>query len=171
MYKKILELIEAYDTIIIHRHYNPDGDAYGSQMGLKRILQMNYPEKKIYAVGDVNKYSFIGEVDVISDDVFKGAISIVVDVAVSHLVSDHRYELADHVLVIDHHLNDSDIADTCYNDNTAIATAQIIADFSMEFGFKIDQEAAKSLLTGIITDSGRFLYPNSSSKTLRIAAE
>lgn len=171
MYKKIKELIESYDTIVIHRHFNPDGDAYGSQMGLKRIIQMNYPEKKVYAVGDVNNYSFIGEVDVITNDVFNGALSIIVDVAVERLIADQRYSLSDHVLVIDHHLNPSDIADTEINDNSAIACAQIIADFAIQMDLRMDVTAATSLLIGILTDSGRFLYPNTSSKTLRIAAQ
>ena len=170
MFDKIIELIEKYNTIIIHRHFNPDGDAYGSQMGLKRILQLNYPEKNIYAVGDVNTYAFLGEIDEIEDDVFKGALSIVVDVSVSRLVSDTRYELADHVLVIDHHLNDSDIADTNFNDNSSIACAQIIADFAIEKGLEIDKEAAQMLFTGIATDSGRFKYPLTSAKTFKIVA-
>lgn len=171
MFEKIVSLIESYNTIIIHRHFNPDGDAYGSQMGLKRIIQMNYPEKKVYAVGDVNNYSFIGEVDVITNDVFNGALSIIVDVAVERLIADQRYSLSDHVLVIDHHLNPSDIADTEINDNSAIACAQIIADFAIQMDLRMDVTAATSLLIGILTDSGRFLYPNTSSKTLRIAAQ
>ena len=38
MFKKVIEAIEKYDRIIIHRHSNPDGDAIGSQVGLKNIL-------------------------------------------------------------------------------------------------------------------------------------
>ena len=34
MHKKALTLIQKFDTIIIHRHKNPDGDAIGSQVGL-----------------------------------------------------------------------------------------------------------------------------------------
>ena len=46
MFEKILQLIEKYDTIIIHRHQNPDGDALGSQIGLKNIIEVNYPHKR-----------------------------------------------------------------------------------------------------------------------------
>lgn len=170
MFDKIKELIEKYDTIIIHRHYNPDGDAYGSQMGLKQIIKVNYPTKKVYAVGDVNTYAFCGEIDHINDIEFKGALSIIVDVSVAHLVSDTRYTLADHVLVIDHHLNPSNIADTEYNDSSSIACAQIVAEFAMDQGLEIDKEAANALFTGIATDSGRFKYPSTSAKTFEIAA-
>ena len=45
MFENILELIQKYDTIILHRHFRPDGDALGSQIGLKHILKENFPEK------------------------------------------------------------------------------------------------------------------------------
>ncbi|ETJ37683.1 hypothetical protein Q604_UNBC08113G0001, partial [human gut metagenome] len=47
--EEILTQIKRYDTIIIHRHQRPDPDAYGSQLGLKAILQASFPKKKIYA--------------------------------------------------------------------------------------------------------------------------
>ena len=38
---EILEKIQTYQTIILHRHMNPDPDAIGSQVGLKEIIQTN----------------------------------------------------------------------------------------------------------------------------------
>ena len=55
MFEKVKELIEKYDKIIIHRHNNPDGDALGSQIGLKHIIKENYPDKTVYVVGDMTK--------------------------------------------------------------------------------------------------------------------
>ena len=51
MKRQIIDTIEQYDTIIIHRHIRPDPDAYGSQMGLKTLIEANYPNKQVYAVG------------------------------------------------------------------------------------------------------------------------
>jgi phosphoesterase RecJ-like protein len=42
MFKEILKTIEAYDRILIHGHIRPDGDCYGSQLGLKHFLQENH---------------------------------------------------------------------------------------------------------------------------------
>ena len=56
MFEKILDRIRAYDTIIIHRHSNPDGDALGSQIGLKHIIRENWPHKTVYTVGDEAGY-------------------------------------------------------------------------------------------------------------------
>ena len=46
MFKQAIELIRKYDTVIIHRHSNPDGDAIGSQYGLKQLILNSYPDKK-----------------------------------------------------------------------------------------------------------------------------
>ena len=51
---KIYDLIQSYDTIIIHRHQRPDMDAIGSQYGLYLTIKENYPSKNVYAVGDLS---------------------------------------------------------------------------------------------------------------------
>ena len=170
MYEKIMKLIREYDTIVIHRHMNPDMDAYGSQLGLKKIIELNFPAKKVFVVGDENNFSFLGAMDVIDDSIYSNALAIVVDVAVAALVSDDRYKLAKHVLVIDHHLNSSDIADTEYIKSDYIACAQIIADIALTEKLILDKDAATALFGGLATDSGRFLYPNTSAKSFEIAA-
>ena len=79
MYKEALQLIEQYDTIIIHRHTNPDGDAIGSQVGLKHLIATNYPDKKVYAVGDhAKRYSFMKDsvMDEIPDETYANALAM-----------------------------------------------------------------------------------------------
>ena len=164
--------IEKYNTIIIHRHTRPDLDALGSQLGLAKIIKANYPSKEVYAVGDSTlKYSFIGDMDKISDDKYKGALVIIVDVAVSNLVSDTRYTMADKVWVIDHHKNECDITENVLLDTTRVAAAEYITYLVEEAGLKIPKDAATALYGGIITDSGRFLYGTKVQNSLRIAAD
>lgn len=164
--------IEKYNTIIIHRHTRPDLDALGSQLGLAKIIKTNYPSKEVYAVGDSTlKYSFIGDMDKISDDKYKGALVIIVDVAVSNLVSDTRYTMADKVWVIDHHKNECDITENVLLDTTRVAAAEYITYLVEEAGLKIPADAATALYGGIITDSGRFLYGTKVQNSLRIAAD
>lgn len=170
MHDTIKELIEKYDKIIIHRHTNPDGDALGSQLGLKRLIQLNFPQKEVYAVGDENVYQYLGRMDEVEDSFYEGALAIVVDVSVARLISDQRYQMADHILVIDHHLNPSDVADTEINESNYIACAQIIAEHAYINNYKIDHTIATPLFAGITTDSGRFKYPMTSAKTFELAA-
>ena len=93
MFHDILELIKKYDRIIIHRHSKPDGDALGSQLGLKYILQENFPEKEILIVGDMSSYiSFMegAKMDNVPDEAYKGALAIVLDTSAPHLVRDNN---------------------------------------------------------------------------------
>ncbi|MCK5388258.1 MAG: bifunctional oligoribonuclease/PAP phosphatase NrnA [Candidatus Izimaplasma sp.] len=170
MYKEIINLINKYNTIIIHRHKNPDGDALGSQLGLKRLIELNYPTKKVYAVGDENTFVFLGKMDIISDDIYHNALVVILDVSVARLVSDDRYKLADHVIIIDHHLNPADIGDTVVIESDYIACSEIVCDIAIKHNLKLDSIGATPLLAGLVTDSGRFLYPQTSANSFRIAA-
>jgi phosphoesterase RecJ-like protein len=87
MWKQVLTCIEEYNKIIIHRHSRPDGDAMGSQIGLKNIILENYPQKTVYVVGDSNNYfSFMpnSQMDEINDSEYDGALAILLDSAAAH---------------------------------------------------------------------------------------
>ena len=173
MYNKILEKIKQYDKIIIHRHSNPDGDALGSQIGLRLVLEENFPEKKIYTVGDAAKrYAFMAgsKMDEIEDSVYEGALAIILDTSAKSLISDERYTLAAETVRIDHHIFCEKIADLELTDTSFESCAGLVADFVKNTGLRMTPEAAKSLYTGMITDSGRFRYDSTSAQTFRIAA-
>jgi len=173
MFKEILQEILRYDTIIIHRHSNPDGDALGSQIGLRLIIEENYPEKKVYTVGDhAKRYSFMArsKMDEIGDEVYRGALAIILDTSAKALVSDERYTLAAKTIRIDHHIFCEKIADIELTDTSYESCAGLVAAFAKECGLRLTPLAAKTLYTGMITDSGRFRYDSTSSQTFRIAA-
>ena len=86
----IIDKIEEYDKIIIFRHFRPDGDAVGSTKGLKRILQLSYPEKDIRLINaDKSDYlAFLGDEDApVADDFYKDALAVVVDTGTADRVS------------------------------------------------------------------------------------
>ena len=171
-YKNFIEKIEEYNSIVIFRHTRPDLDALGSQIGLCQAIRINYPEKKVYVVGDSSKrYSFIGKMDEVSDEIIQNSLAIICDVAVKALVSDERYILAKEVVVLDHHRNECDIvgAETIV-DVSRVACAELIAHILYDQGKRIDSYAATALYGGIVTDSGRFQYNNTTPSTFRIAA-
>ena len=173
MFKEILQEILHYDKIIIHRHSNPDGDALGSQIGLRLILEENFPEKKVYTVGDhAKRYSFMArsKMDEIGDDVYEGALAIILDTSAKALISDDRFTLAAKTIRIDHHIFCEKIADIELTDTSYESCAGLVAAFAKECGLRLTPLAAKTLYTGMITDSGRFRYDSTSSQTFRIAA-
>lgn len=168
-----LELLKKYDTVIIHRHTNPDGDAMGSQIGLKNLLLDNFPEKKVYAVGDsAGRFSFMdGSVmDEIPDETYKGAVAVILDSAEHSLVSDDRYTLAEKTLRIDHHIFCEKFADVEIVETAFESCAGLVTHLAREWGLTINTSAAKALFTGIVTDSGRFRYDSTTPRTFSDAA-
>lgn len=168
-----LELLKKYDTVIIHRHTNPDGDAMGSQIGLKNLLLDNFPEKKVYVVGDgAGRFSFMdGSVmDEIPDETYKGALAVILDSAEHSLVSDDRYTLAEKTLRIDHHIFCEKFADVEIVETAYESCAGLVTHLAREWGLTINTSAAKALFTGIVTDSGRFRYDSTTPRTFSDAA-
>ena len=82
MFEAVFDCIKNYDTIIIHRHSRPDGDAMGSQIGMKHLILQNFEGKTVYMVGDATNYlSFMPDsvMDQIDDSVYNGALAILLD--------------------------------------------------------------------------------------------
>lgn len=173
MFEKTLELIQKYNTIIIHRHSTPDGDAIGSQVGLKFLILDNFPGKKVYIVGDDPvRYSFMdySTPDIIADELYKNALAIVLDTSAAELISDQRYKTAKETLRIDHHIQNEPITDYEVDDTSYESTCGLITSFAKEQNLRLSPVSAKSLFTGIVTDSGRFRYDATSSRTFELAS-
>lgn len=169
MYKKIAQLIKKYHTIIIHRHKNPDMDAIGSQMGLYYLIKTRYPQKLVFVVGDENRYTK-EKMNVIADNIFEDSLSIIVDVAVSEMVSDERYLLAKEVLIIDHHTNEANIKATTFIDSSYSSAAEYLTTIFRTLEYKFTAEASYYFYAGIVTDTGRFQYLKNASSTFETAA-
>ena len=173
MFEAVLQAINAYDKIIIHRHNRPDGDAMGSQLGLKQLLKKNFPHKTVYAVGDEPGYFGFMEgavMDQIPDSEYEGALAFILDSASRHLISDSRYDLAAQRVRIDHHIFCEQIAEVEVVDTSFESCCGMIAQLAEECGWQHDALSAKSLYTGMVTDSGRFRYDGTTARTFRLAA-
>ena len=173
MFEAILNCIKEYDTIVIHRHHHPDGDAMGSQIGLKHIIKENFPEKTVYVVGDEPKhFSFMTDsvMDEIDDGVYTNALAFILDSAATHLISDDRYTMAAKTARFDHHIYCEKIADEEVVDTSFESCCGLITQFAVDCGLRLSPIAAQSLYTGMVTDSGRFRYNGTTARTFRLAA-
>ena len=173
MFTEILQEIKNHDRIIIHRHSRPDGDALGSQIGLKHIIKENFPEKEVLMVGDnAGHYSFMDDciMDTVEDAAYTDALAIVLDTSARHLISDDRYPTAHRTVRMDHHLFVEKICDVEVVGTNYESCCGLVTAFAMECGLKLTPLAAKSLYTGMVTDSGRFRYDSTSAQTFRLAS-
>ncbi|HEO4627957.1 TPA: bifunctional oligoribonuclease/PAP phosphatase NrnA [Streptococcus agalactiae] len=172
IFQQILDKIKEYDTIIIHRHMRPDPDALGSQIGLRDIIRHNFPKKKVLATGfDEPTLAWIAKMDQVTDQDYQGALVVVTDTANTPRIDDERYKKGDFLIKIDHHPNDEVYGDLSYVDTNASSASEIVTDFALSCDLLLSTSAARVLYNGIVGDTGRFLYPATTSKTLKIASK
>lgn len=171
MFKQILKKIEQYDVIIIHRHVNPDPDALGSQLGLAKAIQANYPNKIVYAVGEMsNSLSYLGNMDEIVEKDYHNSLVIVLDTANTDRIDGKLYIHGRELIKIDHHPNHEPYGTICYVDTTASSTSEIIVSFIRKNQLVMTDDIARLLYAGIVGDTGRFLFSNATQQTMLIAA-
>lgn len=173
--KAVIQAIKDYDQIIIHRHVRPDPDAYGSQVGLKEMIKASFPEKDVYAVGAEDpSLHFLAHMDKVDDEQFKEALVIVCDTANTDRICDQRYVLGKQIIKIDHHPNHDAYGDLLWVDTSASSTSEMIYElyeFGKEAGLKMTSNAARLIYAGIVGDTGRFMFPSTTSKTFKYAAD
>lgn len=170
----LLTEIKQHDTIVIHRHTRPDGDCIGAQIGLQEIIKSTYPDKKVYAVGDMYpQLTYIGDMDVVDDEAYDGALVIIVDVANKERISDIRYTRGKKIIRIDHHPFEAQIGEQEWIDPTYSSCCEMITEFYLKYKDELNmsKKAATGLYYGIITDTNRFSNPNISERTLFLASK
>ena len=173
MFDPILQAISEFETIILHRHSRPDGDAMGSQIGLKHLILENFPGKTVYMVGDeAGHLSFMEDsvMNEIPDSAYEGALAIILDCGGAHLVSDDRWKLAAKTVRMDHHLYTGCFTDAEAIDSSFESCCGLVAQMASTAGWKLNSTAALSLYTGMVTDSGRFRYDSTSARTFALAS-
>ena len=171
----ILNKIKEYDRIMLFRHVRNDGDCVGATKGMKRILQLTFPEKEIYLIdSDKAQYlEFLGpEDEPVADELYTDALGIVIDTASEARISNKKYTLCKELIKIDHHIPLEDYGDIMWVEEERSSACEMIVDFYDTFRdeLKIDQEGATYLYTGMVTDSGRFKYEGVTGATMRCAA-
>jgi bifunctional oligoribonuclease and PAP phosphatase NrnA len=164
--------ISEYSTVIIHRHVHPDGDAYGSQFGLKYIIEKNWPNKKVLVAGrretlkamkekDFGNLEYFNHSDKIEEKDYRNALVIVVDTANSERIDGEFWNKGKEIIKIDHHYNkgkDYSIDSCRWIDEKSSSCSQMIAWWAISRNLSITDKARQSLYLGMITDTNRFLY-------------
>ena len=173
MFEQILQAIKSVDRVIIHRHSRPDGDAMGSQIGLRELLRHNYPEKEILAVGDSTGFFGFMEgavMDEVADEAYENALAIVLDCGAEHLISDTRWKTAAATARMDHHIFTGQLAEFEVIDTSFESCCGMVAALAEESGWALTSLAATALYAGMVTDSGRFRYDGTTARTFRLAS-
>ena len=180
-FEKLLNLIKQHDIIFMLRHKIPDGDALGSQFGLGTWIKLNFPNKKVHFVGlsSEDRLSKIfpksNDFIEIKNELLKKSMAIVTDTANSARIDQGTMELIDRVetiVKVDHHPNHERYA----QDNEVVfpeasSACEIVSLFlkHQSDNYKTNSDIATYLYTGLLTDSGRFMFPSTTVNTYESA--
>lgn len=169
-------ILASAQRIVITAHQNPDGDAIGSSLGLMHILRSLGKEALVLLDDDIPAifsvlpgYDIIGRPEV--ERPVEADLLVVLDTATDRTGDVLKAVHAEHLLNIDHHQTNDGSAEYSYIAPTRAATAEIIYDLMHELPVHLDKAMAMCIYTGLATDSGFFRFSNTTSHTMRAAAE
>jgi phosphoesterase RecJ-like protein len=166
------------EQVAIACHVSPDGDAFGSMLGLGLYLESL--GKKVYmswgsaeaAIPD--NYAFLpGVGKIVSHDRVPERVDVFVAIDCGDLrrldLLTPKFQAAETKINIDHHISNSDFGDINLVDHHRASSAELAFELIQRMGGVVTPEMATALYTGVVTDTGRFQYSNTSPATLQAA--
>ena len=172
IFKQIVKKIKEYDEIVIARHIGPDPDAIASTIALRDLINLNFPNKKVYAVGSsVSRFKYFGSLDKVDENTLTNALLIICDVPKFDRVDSANKDKYNYTIKIDHHPCDEIVSDLELVDETSSSTCQLITELVYSTKLKIDKSIAEKLFMGIVSDSDRFLLSYTTPKTLLLSSK
>lgn len=173
--ENLKKFIDEADTIAISAHINPDGDALGSALGLRKSLELYGKKSDVIKISEVDDYlKFLPQIDFYKNPSKKEYdLFIIVDCSEFDRI-DKAIEIckkSKKVLVIDHHEGGSIKTDLNIIHSDSPASCELVYEIIKRLKLPIDKEIATLLYAGLVTDTGRFLYSNISELTFYTAAD
>jgi bifunctional oligoribonuclease and PAP phosphatase NrnA len=166
---------------VIVTHFNPDGDAMGSSLGLWHLLRKAgkkatvivpnaCPDFLTWLPGTVSVLDYSASPDKVSLAVRKSDLIFALDFnAFKRLekLGELLEASAAPKVLIDHHPAPEKFASAWYHDEKACSTSELVYELAVKLGWKkhLDKKSAACLYTGLMTDSGSFRYPCVTSNT------
>lgn len=168
LFKDILKQIKKYDNIVIARHIGADPDALGSQFALKELIEVNFKNKNVYAVGSIaSRFKFMGNTDKIDNIDRSNALLIVVDTPDKKRIEDiENVDDFAFVIKIDHHpfIEKFGVNNIEYIEEASSAS-QLVFKFALDNKLKLTKKIAENIYIGIIGDTDRFLHDYTTTET------
>jgi bifunctional oligoribonuclease and PAP phosphatase NrnA len=176
--EQVLEELRHADKLLLTTHENPDGDALGSLLAMHRMLQQLGKNSLMYMSPDefplpweYRGFSFDGLVGAPPADVAERTIVFLDCGNIDRMPVDFLQEDGLHILNIDHHHDNTRFGTVNLVVPEASCTAEIVWGLSKELEVVITPGIADALYVGLVTDTGRFMYENTSAEAHRMAAE
>lgn len=185
--EELKRIIKEDDNFLISSHINPDGDSIGGILAMGWLLiRLNKKYAIVIDSPPSEKFRYLSGFEKIlrySDNIKPNFTSasgswvpqnlIIIDAPNLERLERVNKLIPENIRIIniDHHESNSAFGDINHIDLKASACTEIIYDLILSFGMPIDKELAECIYTGIIIDTGRFRFSNTTSKSLAIASK
>jgi phosphoesterase RecJ-like protein len=160
-------------------HLHPDGDALGSLLAMKHLCDANgvptvcsWPDP--FVAGP--HYRFLPGLDeAVAPAEFPDAPEVMVTFDLGSFARLGNLEPAARragtLVVLDHHADNERFGTVNVVDTSAAATAVVVRELARSLGWELNRDAAVCLYAGLVTDTGRFRYPNTTASVFHLAEE
>ena len=171
---EILKEIKNANSIVILTHESPDGDAVGSSLAMKIILEKLDKKADVIIPEYSRLFSFLPNAEEIKKESENKNydLAIAVDCAdIKRLVGREYFENANKTIVIDHHGSNKMFGDINFVNPVSPACCEVLVGMLQYFDMEISKELGTCLLTGIITDTGGFRHKGITPETFEFTAD
>lgn len=174
----VAEVLRGAERITAFCHENPDGDTLGAAIAIAMAAERLGKQAEVVSVDPPPPFlAFLPRVDrVLRTPALEPDVAVVVDAGeltrIGSVVTDRADWFAGARIVnIDHHISNPGFGVAVWIDPQAAATCELVTLLLAELGVPLDVELATALMAGLVQDTHTFAHPNTSARTLRVAAE
>ena len=172
----VSELRQA-ERFLLTTHENPDGDALGSLLGMHWVLEQLGKDSVMYMSPDefplsheYRHMTFEGLLGAPPDDVDDRTVVFLDCGNIDRMPVAFLQREGVHILNVDHHHDNTRFGTVNLVVAEASCTAEIVFGLATELGAEITPRIADALYVGLVTDTGRFMYENTTPAAHRMAA-
>jgi bifunctional oligoribonuclease and PAP phosphatase NrnA len=175
---EVVEAIRNASRITAICHENPDADTLGSALALRIASERLGKQAEVVAADPVppSLVDLPGASEVRTTPQLEPDVAVVLDGPLARtgavVTAAAEWLTRARIVNIDHHVsNDGDGTFAAWIDPDAAATCEMVALLIPELGIEIDAEIASVLTAGLVQDTHTFSHPNTTPRTLRVAAD
>ena len=174
----VVEVLRSHDRFLVTSHENPDGDALGSLLAMHLALAELGKDSVMVSAGEAPLPGEYGFLDLAGRGLLREVpadrldrVLVAVDCAQETRLTDDCLLEAEVIVNVDHHHDNTRFGTANLVAAEASSTAEVLADVFAELGVVLTPAIAEALYAGLVTDTGRFQYANTTPKALRLAAD
>jgi bifunctional oligoribonuclease and PAP phosphatase NrnA len=175
---QVIEELRQADKLLLTTHENPDGDALGSLLSMHWILEQLGKDSLMFMSPDefplpweYRDLTFDGMVGAPPEDVDERTVVFLDCGNIDRMPVDFLQQEGIHIVNIDHHHDNTHFGTVNLVVPEASCTAEIVWHLAQDLGAEITPPVADALYLGLVTDTGRFMYENTTAEAHRMAAD